>query len=357
MDAAPQKIYIKRKRDQLAPDALYYDPERAFKRPRAVPYVFKRLADPQNSQTEIKPVVLPGPRQFHLTRPTVATSRKRRRAGDDLATFIEIPNDASNTSEQSGIPTITTTQDGVTIPATSTPLKRPNMRIQKTPSIASLSSRSSTTPSDATVAALQAMADQVIATEASTAASKLTTPTPSPRPLKYQPIIPKHRTRKAPSSPQPVPIRIPSLADPEPHKNPTTSEDAMDVDDSSEYVIETYVRHAAPADTPIPSDAGYLIISKSEEELWESYLEADMPSSDEEFASDEEDENAEGWHGADYPDDELSEDDEMGEGAYQYWAKKKKGSDAGSEDDENEEEWGYGSDFEGEEESWREKWI
>ncbi|KAI7688680.1 hypothetical protein KC322_g12119, partial [Hortaea werneckii] len=60
----------------------------------------------------------------------------------------------------------------------------------------------------------------------------------------------------------------------------------------------------------------YLVITEEDEALWEAYME-DLQS-DKDFDSDDEDENAEGYYAADYPEDDLASDDEFGRNAYGY---------------------------------------
>ena len=100
-----------------------------------------------------------------------------------------------------------------------------------------------------------------------------------------------------------------------------------DIDDDTEmadgdYVYDTYIlapSTSSPPTATASSDVGYLIIHPSDRELWETYID-DVPTGSEEENShdDDEDENAEDYYGADYPEDELSEEDEFDRGAYGY---------------------------------------
>lgn len=130
--------------------------------------------------------------------------------------------------------------------------------------------------------------------------------------------------------------------------------------EGAEYVFDTYVREAVGAAAagaeaavttalptgsggaapPLAGQVGVLVLEAADRETWEAWLLADGEGSagdgEREFASDDEDENAEGYYGADYPENEVSSEDERGEGAYGYRVRR-----------EDEEEWdarGFGSD-------------
>ncbi|KAF2766080.1 hypothetical protein EJ03DRAFT_318383 [Teratosphaeria nubilosa] len=85
--------------------------------------------------------------------------------------------------------------------------------------------------------------------------------------------------------------------------------------------------------TPNAGAIGYLIISEDDESVWEKFMEA--AESEGAFETDDEDENAEDWYGADYPEDEMAQDDEFGRGAYGY--REGGGSDCESWDGKEEE--------------------
>lgn len=89
----------------------------------------------------------------------------------------------------------------------------------------------------------------------------------------------------------------------------------MDIDDPNEYIIETYIREPldpnAPVDTSLTT--GLLVLSADDDDWWD----ADSAESDKEFDTDDEDSNAEEYYANDYPEDELSEDDEFGRNVYQ----------------------------------------
>jgi len=136
-------------------------------------------------------------------------------------------------------------------------------------------------------------------------------------------------------------------------KNKVAAAHHEDVEMSDgDYVYDTYVLASSPSQATMlsPEDMqslGYLIITPEDQDLWETYL-LDEMASDADADSDEEDENAEDYYGADYPEDELSEEDELGRGAYNY----RRGADEsdGDEFDEDEAAWsddgGSGDEFE-----------
>ena len=96
-------------------------------------------------------------------------------------------------------------------------------------------------------------------------------------------------------------------------------------DEHGAYVYDTYVLAGIPsggAGEPRlnghgqPGDIGYVIITDEDHDIWEHYIE-DEPS-DKDWDTDEDDENAEGYYGADYPEDELASDDEHDRDLYRY---------------------------------------
>nr|POE79575.1 hypothetical protein CFP56_07640 [Quercus suber] len=137
---------------------------------------------------------------------------------------------------------------------------------------------------------------------------------------------------------------------------PAASADVDMEDDGGAYVYDTYVlvstssriadEQGAAAATHLASpNVGYIVITDDDVETWEMYMEGE--TSDKDWDSEDEDENAERYHGADYPEDELASDDEYDRGAYGYR------NQAGSDDEEYDEDTGAYSD-EGEE-LWRRK--
>jgi len=126
--------------------------------------------------------------------------------------------------------------------------------------------------------------------------------------------------------------------------------------DEAEYTYDTYMRHDTSEDTQShtgtsrglasvtsvhgPDSAtnsyGILVIPDEQEELFLEVYGEDATSDDEEdWDSEQDDENAENYYAADYPEDEVESDDEYGMGAYQKYRTHGGGSDDeefGSED-------------------------
>ncbi|KAI5361990.1 Putative RNA polymerase II nuclear localization protein Iwr1 [Septoria linicola] len=108
--------------------------------------------------------------------------------------------------------------------------------------------------------------------------------------------------------------------------------DDTSMDEEGDYVYDTYVLASTSGAAQIDAqddlgNVGYLIITEEDQAHWETYMDDDLS---EEEPSDEDDENAEDWYGADYPDDEVASDDEFDRNAYGYRA-------GGSDDEEYDE--------------------
>ena len=139
----------------------------------------------------------------------------------------------------------------------------------------------------------------------------------------YPPVTPPRGTK-------------PLYKDRHPPKEPDVSDDdvVMDEDLEGDYVYDTYVRHLVPvSDMHTHNSIGHLVIPEEDQELWEAYIEEG--EEDKEFETDDEDSNgkshlsrlralklthiiAEDYYGADYPEDEVDEDDEYDVNAYKY---------------------------------------
>lgn len=136
------------------------------------------------------------------------------------------------------------------------------------------------------------------------------------------------------------------------------SEDVLMTEDGdeAEYTYDTYMRHDTSEDTQSHTGAprgsagaavsgpdsatnsyGILVIPDEQEELFLEVYGEDATSDDEEdWDSEQDDENAENYYAADYPEDEVESDDEYGMGAYQKYRRHGGGSDDeefGSEDE------------------------
>ncbi|KAI1340503.1 hypothetical protein F5Y15DRAFT_378816 [Xylariaceae sp. FL0016] len=94
-------------------------------------------------------------------------------------------------------------------------------------------------------------------------------------------------------------------------------DDIVSDSDDSEYIIETYVRMpASKMGSQVPPQSVGLLVFDDEPDIEYFYGEGD--ESEEEWAEDEEDENAENYYAADYPDEEVASDDEYNRNAYSY---------------------------------------
>ncbi|KAI1762511.1 hypothetical protein GGR53DRAFT_416686 [Hypoxylon sp. FL1150] len=99
--------------------------------------------------------------------------------------------------------------------------------------------------------------------------------------------------------------------------------DMMDMDpdvsdsDDGDYIIETYERvPASKLGEHVPSHTVGLIVFEDEPDL--EFFYGDDGDSDVEWAEDEDDENAENYYAADYPEDEVASDDEYGNNPYSF---------------------------------------
>ncbi|TRX94849.1 hypothetical protein FHL15_004310 [Xylaria flabelliformis] len=87
--------------------------------------------------------------------------------------------------------------------------------------------------------------------------------------------------------------------------------------DDGDYIIETYVRvPASSMGDHVPPQSVGLLVFDAEPDLEFFYGEDD--ESEDEWAEDEEDENAENYYTADYPDEEVATDDEFGKNPYAF---------------------------------------
>ncbi|KAK8088055.1 hypothetical protein PG997_003016 [Apiospora hydei] len=124
--------------------------------------------------------------------------------------------------------------------------------------------------------------------------------------LKYKPKVPAKRyTERHPEVPK---------AD---EDMPDAKADFTDTDDD-DYIIETYIR--VPLSTMekqniAPGSIGLLVF---DDEPDSELFYGEGSDSENEWAEDEDDENAENYYTADYPDDEVASDDEFGLNPYSF---------------------------------------
>ncbi|KAF2448233.1 hypothetical protein P171DRAFT_209123 [Karstenula rhodostoma CBS 690.94] len=312
----PQTLSVKRKRNDAPVHHLVVDADRdrTIKRQKSAPRFTWRLLQKPGDNV---PAALPSPtpqqnRRFHVS---LSAGLRVLVEAPDLPNAA--PTTAGETSSVPSIPEAAEPQDATRAPpATPRPRKRPGaaaaMRINPA---YTAQSEGDANPSDEHVKHFEKLAEELEQEEQ--AQSK-----PAPSPVKYLPTGPARRSKKATAL---------AVQDP----------DAMDVD---EYVIDTYVREElmSDADGNIVKHEGiigYIILKEEDEDWWNGEDESDR-----EFDTDEDDENAEDYYANDYPEDELSSDDEFDRDPYQR--KYRHGSDdeeydlnddaiSGDEDDEH----------------------
>ncbi|KAL4974492.1 hypothetical protein BDW66DRAFT_152783 [Aspergillus desertorum] len=164
------------------------------------------------------------------------------------------------------------------------------------------------------------------------AAPSATRPAVPKAPLKYQPRVPnKHRATPPASQPEEV-------------NRPANYEDGGESDE--DYVYDTYIRHPLPdkglADPMVDvdldqeawlqhhgidsnrQDVGVIVITPEDEVYWEDFVEDE--DDEDKWDSEDGDSNAENNPANDYPDEELSWDDEEDDAAAIY-RKYRRGSD------------------------------
>ncbi|KAL8381417.1 hypothetical protein RB595_005607 [Gaeumannomyces hyphopodioides] len=144
-------------------------------------------------------------------------------------------------------------------------------------------------------------------------------------PMKFKPHPPAKRYPERHPQPAKPAVAHRGIA----AENSNGNEDGMDVDmdvdrevtsdsedDDADYVIDTYVRVTADSvrAQATPDKVGLLVLD-NEPDL-ESFYGQESDSEDE--LEDEDDENAENYYAADYPDDEVATDDEFDRNPYLY---------------------------------------
>jgi hypothetical protein len=145
-----------------------------------------------------------------------------------------------------------------------------------------------------------------------------------------------------PVTPSKFTPRKPALRYKERHpEKPDPDPDAMDIDD---YVYDTYVREVIVPDAqgvlPEPQGTVGVIVLKDEDEDWWN----GDDESDEEFDTDDQDENAEDYYANDYPEDELSSDDEFDRNPYQSRFRRGSDDEEFNLDDDDDDDVGARSD-------------
>ncbi|PSK51694.1 hypothetical protein B9Z65_2961 [Elsinoe australis] len=369
MSAAPSYVAVKRKREDAPIQSLILEEPRAKHARVNVEYKLKSVSQPSNEpppkstqnqkDTTAAEKGTPSKSPFvkktdTLAHKAIKHSRPRhfelargKRSADTaglLPTFIERPVKRSNVEVESEIE------------QKSTPLKRPGTKTTQhgaAKGATDFKALGRNEPSAALAAKLSELAFQ-----------EAGEPAPKPRVIAQPKRTPRRRKPTEPHSGLP------------PSTSYTDLEDAPVSDD--EYVYDIYIRSTStpslpsepqnPAPTsstpsfpptnvplrPVPTDStaprsltglpsdlssfasyssqhspsadldvGYLILPSEAESsyFWSSNTSGAKGgggSSSSEEDEDDEDSNAEDYYGADYPEDEVDEDDEMGEGAYRF---------------------------------------
>ncbi|KAK4546675.1 hypothetical protein LTR36_001893 [Oleoguttula mirabilis] len=357
----PEQVRVKRKRDETAPDTLIVEPhhKRAFTDNAVTQLQYVRQ---QNAEFSIAPGALSasseehmqwkqealnhqpkedvqlggkaGRRTFHLTHARAGEGVKKTRKSKEsnVATFVEKP--IATTESAAVRDTARSAQDAAAVlPSDSRPLKRPGKGTAAATKArrALLDQQAQGTQPHEHIESLANDLHQFTLDELASAPKPKVTAVPRLSAARSRDI---HQQRSSATATQ---IRDQEMTD----------------DQDGDYVYETYVLApsggARAADADPTGDVGYLIITEDDQSIWEAYIE-DEPS-DKDWDTDDEDENAEDYYGADYPEDELASDDEFDRNAYGYRRN------AGSDNEEYDEDTGTysGDEEDGTMNPWRAK--
>ncbi|KAJ4983200.1 hypothetical protein SVAN01_11300 [Stagonosporopsis vannaccii] len=298
---APQTLSVKRKRTEAPVDSLIFD--NSVKRQRSEADIFfRRLTKPGDKPLDSGASTPTTERRFHLDPVSRAKSKhvfiERRAATEPSTPYNERAVPAPQPPAQE--PT--------------RPRKRPGTRAASAalpPTTATTHSTHRSQPSEHDVRELEALSHRLEHEEIHA---------PHTSPSKYKPKPPARRFAER------EPEKAAYLAARDGDHN--TDTDAMDLD-TDDYVIDTYVRETLLPDSSgnLPTatgSVGYLVLAEEDEDWWASA----NSDSEREFDTDDDDSNAEEYYANDYPEDELSEDDEFGRDPY------KRGHRRGSDDEE-----------------------
>ena len=297
--AEPTLVQLKRKRTDEPVDCLYL--QGAGELPKSK-YIrrSKHKSNSRTSEESEQPLQNDAPtisastqpkenaekRVFELQRKPVTASRKRKDAEEDIATFVE-----KKQKNKYGVATNTEQSLPEEVSEPARPLKRPgqgsNLRTPTKPKPQA--------ETDVERKEMEALAAYMHSTALSDLGSKPPT---------------KHTSVSAPKLSG---ARSQALHRQRAVTNGSVS--GMDLDDEDSYVYETYIlapsidMGAVQVDELGPGGSvGYLVITDDDRSLWETYLEDDGSEGD--WDSEEDDENAENYYGAEYPEDEELTDDE-----------------------------------------------
>lgn len=188
-------------------------------------------------------------------------------------------------------------------------------------------------------------------TPVKSSSNNITAPMPlsSPSPRRFKPHAPAKRYAERHSEDEAAAAASAAAAAFAEAQAQLRDETSMDVDEAStteeedegDYVIDTYIRVAADTITTeaTPDQVGLLVLD-NEPDI--DYFYGEESDSEEEF-EDDEDENAENYYTADYPDDEVASGDEFDRDAYLYQkgiSEFDQGSGSDSEDEDGDDDEG-----------------
>jgi hypothetical protein len=364
----PTTVRLQRRRGELPPDQLVVE-RRGGKRkvhPSVVDatrahYIRQKRETSFSGQVDLSvnsadlptASTIEARRTFHLKQPSLlppsaegSKSRKRKQNEASLPTVFE----KRQRKFEDDNSTHHFNDEEPQAPTPSAPPKRPG----KGSAVRSQAKKPApTNPEDENVAHRQQREVQALAQEMHQFALEQLAKTPKPQ-IKTKPKLPPSRSRALHEKQQPP--ASPQRSNLESNKD---QDDDTNMDSDSEYVYDTYVlapvpqqpsNHPAAEEEEAPTQSlpnptaniGYLIITEADESLWETYMH-DLEGSDSE-PTDEDDENAEDYYGADYPSDELASDDEFDRGGAAYGYRARRGSNdeqynLNDDDDEDEITW------------------
>ncbi|KAK3701387.1 hypothetical protein LTR37_015485 [Vermiconidia calcicola] len=337
---APSGVHIKRRATDEPPDYLVLQGAQAHA--QEVRYVRQRSKEADNSSEKLLPLTLDQEaeqrkrreRVYHLQAKPVKSVIGKRKGREEGPTFVE--KEKEKRSKQHAVVDVER-QDQVEVASLSRPQKRPGK---------GAAVRRAIPPAAKAESEVERRQFEQLADYMHQAALEEVKRESTPKPkVVAQPKLSGARSREIHR--QRVAI------------NNKKDED-VEMGSDDDYVYDTYVLAPTPV-TATSTDAGvdvhpeeynsigYLIITEADQTLWDAYLEESLQeASDKDHDSDEEDENAEDYYGADYPEDEVDSDDEFGRNAYGF--RGRAGGGGGADDEEWDEDTGKFSDDEDERE-------
>ncbi|KAF1833530.1 hypothetical protein BDW02DRAFT_378301 [Decorospora gaudefroyi] len=285
----PSTISIKRKRNEAPVDALRIEHGNEIKRVKSSQNIFgyRRVTKPTDAKE-------------HASAPPTPTSNAPKRYLLDAVpriggkrVFVEEREQQAARKEETQVGGQVQAVSYEPTPASQQrPRKRPGAASALPPTLNPATQRQPpvTAPSETDVRKLEALSQEVEKVD------NLSIPLPSHPLSKHKPKAPAQRYAD----------RHPTQAN-----DDHADGDAMDID--SEYVYDHYIREPIHPNAPEPTGPiGLLVITASDADWWDN-----EEISDREFDTDDEDENAEDYYANDYPEDEMSDDDEFGRDLYQ----------------------------------------